>query len=102
MQRNRARLRCKREAKVEDPMKFKVIAAAILVGGIGALLAVPADAQTDQTRKKTVVYNRDRTVMVSRDEDGRTRTRIIIQKRSYLDRSEERRVGKECRSRVAP
>ncbi len=29
--------------------------------------------------------NRDHTVQVSRDEDGRTRTRIIIQKRSYLD-----------------
>ena len=36
-------------------------------------------------KKKTVVMNRDHTVQVSRDEDGRTRTRIIIQKRSYLD-----------------
>ncbi|HEY6024430.1 MAG TPA: hypothetical protein VIV34_09670 [Pseudolabrys sp.] len=51
-----------------------------------ALLAAPADAQDAQAKKKrTVVYNRDHTVQVSRDEDGRTRTRIIIQKRSYLD-----------------
>ncbi len=50
------------------------------------LLAAPADAQDGHAKKKkTVTYNRDRTVQVSRDEDGRTRTRIIIQKRSYLD-----------------
>jgi hypothetical protein len=66
-------------------MKFRVIAVAIILGGIGAMLAAPAGAQTAQTKKKTVVYNRDRTVMVSRDEDGRTRTRIIVQRRSYLD-----------------
>jgi hypothetical protein len=47
-----------------------------------SMLAVPADAQT---RRKRVVSNRDRTVVVMRDEDGRTRTRIIIQRRSYLD-----------------
>jgi hypothetical protein len=70
---------------VEDPMKLKVVAAAIAIIGAAALLSPPADAQTNQTKKKTVAYNRDRTVQVSRDEDGRTRTRIIIQKRSYLD-----------------
>jgi hypothetical protein len=32
-------------------------------------------------------------VFVSRDEDGRTRTRIIIQKRSYLDPGTERFPG---------
>jgi len=70
---------------VEDPMKLKVVAAAIAIIGAAALLSPPADAQTNQTKKRTVAYNRDRTVQVSRDEDGRTRTRIIIQKRSYLD-----------------
>jgi hypothetical protein len=70
---------------VEDPMKLKVVAAAFAIIGAAALLSPPADAQTNQTKKKTVAYNRDRTVQVSRDEDGRTRTRIIIQKRSYLD-----------------
>ena len=38
-----------------------------------------------QPKKKRVVTNTGHTVFVSRDEDGRTRTRIIIQKRSYLD-----------------
>ena len=66
-------------------MKLKVVAAAIAIIGAAALLSPPADAQTNQTKKRTVAYNRDRTVQVSRDEDGRTRTRIIIQKRSYLD-----------------
>jgi hypothetical protein len=51
-----------------------------------ALIAAPAFAQDGHAKKKkTVVMNRDHTVQVSRDEDGRTRTRIIIQKRSYLD-----------------
>jgi Ni/Co efflux regulator RcnB len=66
-------------------MKLKVIAAAFVLAGAVALPAATAEAQTNQTKKKTVVYNRDRTVQISRDEDGRTRTRIIIQKRSYLD-----------------
>jgi|SRR5690242_8820130 len=66
-------------------MKSKVTAAFVLVGAL-TLLALPADAQTNPPpKKKTVVYNRDHTVQVSRDEDGRTRTRIIVQKRSYLD-----------------
>ena len=48
------------------------------------LMAAPADAQ--QTRTKQRVYtNRDHTVFTSRDENGRTRTKIIVQKRSYLD-----------------
>jgi hypothetical protein len=66
-------------------MKLKVAAGALVFAGILSLLAAPADAQTSQTKKRTVAYNRDRTVVVTRDEDGRTRTRIIIQKRSYLD-----------------
>ena len=67
-------------------MKFKLAAGALVFTGILALLAAPVDAQTSQTKKKnTVTYNRDRTVVVTRDEDGRTRTRIVIQKRSYLD-----------------
>lgn len=64
-------------------MHLKVPVAAIALGVALALLAASADAQTK--KKKTVVSSRDHTVQVSRDEDGRTRTRIIIQKRSYLD-----------------
>lgn len=64
-------------------MRLKAAAVAIaLVGALG-LLAAPADAAP---KKKTrVVDARGHTVYVSRDENGRTRTRIIIQKRSYLD-----------------
>jgi hypothetical protein len=66
-------------------MKLKVVTAFALIGAL-TLLALPADAQTNPPpKKKTVVNNRDHTVQVSRDEDGRTRTRIIVQKRSYLD-----------------
>ena len=50
-------------------------------GALG-LAAAPANAAP---KHKRVYTNRDHTVVVSRDENGRTRTRIIIQKRSYLD-----------------
>ena len=67
-------------------MVLKVSAAAIAIAVALALVAAPAFAQDGQAKKKKVVtYNRDHTVQVSRDEDGRTRTRSIIQKRSYLD-----------------
>jgi hypothetical protein len=49
-----------------------------------AMLAGQADAQTSTTTKRTVVRN-DRTVISTRDEDGRRRTRIVVQKRSFLD-----------------
>ena len=65
-------------------MKLKVVTAAIALVGALALPTIQADAQTNPPKKRTVVYNnRDNTVQISRDEDGRTRTRMIIQKRSY-------------------
>jgi hypothetical protein len=80
-------------------MTLKAISAALLLVGAATLLALPANAQTDQARKKrTVVYNSDRTVMISRDEDGRTRTRVIIQKRSYLDPGTETSPGERVRN----
>jgi hypothetical protein len=80
-------------------MKSKVFGAALVLVGALALLAGPSNAQTDQTKKKTtVVYNRDRTVQISRDEDGRTRTRIIIQKRSFLDPGTETFPGERERN----
>ncbi len=83
-------------------MKLKGIAVALVLAGAVGLLVAPAQAQTKpadaQTKKKTVVYNRDRTVMISRDEDGRTRTRIIIQKRSYLDPGTETFPGEHGRN----
>ena len=67
-------------------MVLKVSAATMALALALAVVIAPAFAQDGQAKKKKVVtYNRDHTVQVSRDEDGRTRTRIIIQKRSYLD-----------------
>src|SRR5208283_5992420 len=63
-------------------MRLKFIATAVAAAAAMAMLAVPADAAA---KKKRVVAGTGHTVFVSRDEDGRTRTRIIIQKRSYLD-----------------
>ena len=44
------------------------------------LLSAPSEAQT--TRRGV---RNDHTVIVTRDEDGRTRTRIVVQRRSFLD-----------------
>ena len=79
-------------------MQLKGIITAFVFVGAGALLVTPAGAQTNQTKKGTVVYNRDRTVMISRDEDGRTRTRVIIQKRSFLDPGTETPPGERVRN----
>ncbi len=64
-------------------MRFKA-AAAIALTGVLILLTAPADAAT---KKKHLRYidSRGHTVFISRDEDGHVRTRIIIQKRSYLN-----------------
>jgi len=79
-------------------MKLKAIVGTFVLAAAAALLTAPAGAQTDQKKKNAVVYNRDRTVMISRDEDGRTRTRIIIQKRSYLDPGTETFPGERGRN----
>jgi hypothetical protein len=76
--------------RFEDPMKLKVCAAAFALVGALALVAASANAQTNPpAKKKAVAASRDHTVQVSRDEDGKTRTRVIIQKRSYLDPGSE-------------
>ena len=72
-------------------MRLKVVATACAVIAAIGLLALPADAATK--KKRVVVQGRGHTVFVSRDEDGRSRTRIIIQKRSYLDPGTERFPG---------
>jgi hypothetical protein len=64
-------------------MRLKIFATAFAVTAALSLLAVPADAAPK--KKRVVTTAAGHTVFVSRDEDGRTRTRIIIQKRSYLD-----------------
>src|SRR5947207_2805701 len=65
-------------------MGFKIIATAFAATAALGVLAMPADAAPSKKRV-AIVDARGHTVFVSRDEDGRKRTRIIIQKRSYLD-----------------
>lgn len=71
-------------------MRLKFVATTIVAAAALGLLAAPADAAA---KKKRVVAGNGHTVFVSRDEDGRTRTRIIIQKRSYLDPGTEQFPG---------
>jgi hypothetical protein len=63
-------------------MRLKAVATAFAVAAALGLLALPAGAAP---KKKHVVAARGQTVFYSRDEKGRAHTRIIIQKRSYLD-----------------
>ncbi|AXK82558.1 hypothetical protein DW352_19750 [Pseudolabrys taiwanensis] len=64
-------------------MRLKVFATATALIVAAGLLATAADAAP---KKRKVVYsNPNRTVVVTRGEDGRTRTRVIVEKRSYLD-----------------
>jgi len=64
-------------------MPLKIIAIVVAVAGAMAMLAASADAAAK--KKHVVTTAAGGTVFVSRDENGRTRTNIIIQKRSYLD-----------------
>jgi hypothetical protein len=53
---------------------------------VGALIVWTAPASEAAERKRSsTVADPPSTVFVTRDESGRTRTRIIVQKRSYLD-----------------
>jgi hypothetical protein len=73
-------------------MRLKVVAAAFAVVGAVALLAGPANA-APKKKTETALDARGHTVFTSTDEDGKRRTRIIIQKRSYLDPGTERFPG---------
>jgi hypothetical protein len=64
-------------------MRLKAVAVTFAAIGALALLAMPAGAAPQ--KKRVVTTAAGHTVFISRDEDGRTRTKIIIQKRSYLD-----------------
>jgi hypothetical protein len=72
-------------------MRLKFVAATLAAVTALAFQAAPADAAP---REKQIVYDaRGRTVLTTRDEDGRSRTRIIIQKRSFLDPGTETSIG---------
>jgi hypothetical protein len=66
-------------------MKLAAVISAGLV--IFGLASVPADAQTRQRSPA------DATRYTERGEDGRTRTRVIIQRRSFLDAGTEVKPG---------
>ena len=74
-------------------MRLKFVAATFAAFGTLALLAVPANAQSSERRITTDA--RGHTVFMTRDEDGRRRTKVIIQKRSYLDPGTEVLPGTE-------
>ncbi|HMJ42401.1 MAG TPA: hypothetical protein VK522_08990 [Pseudolabrys sp.] len=81
-------------------MRFKFIAAAIAATAAIGLLAAPASA-APQKKRVAYVDARGNTVFTSRDEDGRRRTRVIIQKRSYLDPGTETFPGENSDHRYA-
>jgi hypothetical protein len=66
-------------------MRLSAITAAFAVIAAVALVAAPATAAPKKKKVEAVVDTRNHTLFSSTDEDGKTRTRVIIQKRSYLD-----------------
>jgi hypothetical protein len=73
-------------------MRMKFFAAA-LAAAVAVAFVLPADTANAAPKKKRVVVTRDArpvvrgagTVVTMRDESGRARTRILIQRRSFLD-----------------
>jgi hypothetical protein len=72
----------------EEAMRLNLFAAVLAAASAVALL-LPADPAAAAAKKKYVVSHvaprSAKTTIVSRDENGRTRTRVIIQQRSFLD-----------------
>ena len=64
-------------------MGLKVVTSALAICTAVGLWTAPADAAPK--KRVAVADARGATVYHSRDEDGRRRTRVIIQKRSYLN-----------------
>ncbi|MFZ0845301.1 MAG: hypothetical protein WAM62_05865 [Pseudolabrys sp.] len=84
-------------------MRLNVVAAGIAAVAAIGLFAAPAFAapkKKDPTAV-AVVDPQNHTVFTSRDEDGKTRTRIIIQKRSYLDPGTETFPGENTGNNYA-
>ncbi len=80
-------------------MNFKVLAAVLTATVAIGLGAAPADAAPK--KRVHVVDARGSTVYTNRDEDGRRRTKIIIQKRSFLDPGTEVFRGENSDHRYA-
>ncbi len=53
---------------------------------VAAVLSLPAEAQSQSQRRAAAAQRAGQpTVFITRDETGRTRTRLIVTPRSYLD-----------------
>jgi hypothetical protein len=69
---------------------MRLCTGAIAAAAVFALIASPAaEAQSRRQAPSRQAAAPGSTVFISRDESGRTRTRIIVQKRSYLDAGTE-------------
>lgn len=82
-------------------MRFKAIATVFAALFGIALLAAPADAAPKKKDSRIYYDERGRTIFTSRDEDGRARTKIIVQRRSYLDPGTEVFPGENSDHRYA-
>lgn len=80
-------------------MRSKFVIGAVLVAVTVGFMAAPASAAPK--KRAHVADARGSTVYTSRDEDGRRRTKIIIQKRSYLDPGTEVFPGENSDHRYA-
>jgi hypothetical protein len=56
----------------------------IVFAAVASMALVSASAEAETVTKRTVARG-DRTVIISKDESGRTRTKIIVNRRSFLD-----------------
>jgi hypothetical protein len=65
-------------------MRFLAVATAV-AAALAVLATSLAEAQQPRSKSGQRATAAPSTVFISRDEQGRTRTRIIVQKRSYLD-----------------
>lgn len=61
-------------------MRWIACLAACLALAATGFVSSPAEAQSGQR-----YYNRNSTVIVTQDENGRRRTRVVVSRRSYLD-----------------
>ncbi|HWL30564.1 MAG TPA: hypothetical protein VNQ50_00380 [Xanthobacteraceae bacterium] len=76
------------------------IAAAFAVSAVSVADAAPRKSKS-RTVATAATTGAGSTVFTSRDENGRTRTRIIVQKRSYLDGGTEVMPGDINRNYIA-
>jgi hypothetical protein len=60
----------------------------LLLAATATLVLAGSQANAETVTKRTVVRG-DRSVITSRDESGRTRTKIIVNRRSFLDPGKE-------------